>query len=294
MKLTATVRNLKLSPPKDCFPAPENIDPDTAWNARYDAMSLVTSTNFWIDGNTLQDGPARVAPDPLIWGYNVDRYDGLMDCEDGTDNVTFSHNIVQNHHKSILLGGGLKERERDLGKMRFMFFGNWFENSDSRNPLMRFGTFYLLNNLFTYEAPAAGEYQTDLQYNFGVYTESSVLAGGNVFQNALESNKTKIFSFSTLLNTTLPAKLCIPASEQNLTAGLATIGSSFNGKQIDLKEDALITFKRFVAQSPASVVDGTLLMGCEGFPAQTVPVDFQTTDEVEAYVRSQAGQGNSA
>ena len=33
-----TVRNLKLIPPKDCFPAPEKVEPDTAWNARYDAL----------------------------------------------------------------------------------------------------------------------------------------------------------------------------------------------------------------------------------------------------------------
>ncbi|KAL5321531.1 hypothetical protein ACEPPN_009490 [Leptodophora sp. 'Broadleaf-Isolate-01'] len=287
------IRNLKLIPPRDCFPAPENVTPDTAWNARYDAMSLVTSTNFWIDGNTLQDGPARVAPDPLIWGYKVDRYDGLMDCEDGSDNITFSHNIVGNHHKSLLLGGGLKERERDLGNMRFMFFGNWFTNSDSRNPLMRFGTYYILNNLFTYENVPAGEYQGHLQYNLGVYTESSVLASGNVFQNAEEGNATKIFSFSTLLNTTLPARLCIPNSEQNPPEGLTGMGSTFNGRQIDLKEDALATFNRFVVEKPDSVVNGTLLLGCEGFSSQAVPITFQTAEDVEAYVRKEAGQGVS-
>lgn len=48
---------------------------------------------------------------------------GLFDCEDGTDNVTFSHSIVQNHHKSLLLGGGTKEANRDLGKMHFTLFG---------------------------------------------------------------------------------------------------------------------------------------------------------------------------
>ena len=38
--------------------------------------------------------------------------------EDGTDNVTFSHNIIRNHHKSLLIGGGTKEADRDLGKMQ--------------------------------------------------------------------------------------------------------------------------------------------------------------------------------
>ena len=32
--------------------------------------------------------------------------------------------------------------------MRFTVFGNRFHNSLSRNPLMRFGTFYIVNNVF--------------------------------------------------------------------------------------------------------------------------------------------------
>lgn len=56
-------------------------------------------------------------PDELD-GWQVNRFDGLFDCEDGTDNVTFSHNIVRNHHKSLLIGGGTKEADRDLGKMQ--------------------------------------------------------------------------------------------------------------------------------------------------------------------------------
>ena len=155
---------------------------------------------------------------------------------------------------------------------------------------MRFGTFYILNNLFTYEEAPVGEYRTHFQYNLGVYTESSVLAGGNVFSNEEENNSTKIFSFSTLLNTTLPARLCIPASEENSPDGVGELGSAFNGESIDLKQDALATFQRFVVEKPDSVINGTLLAGCDGFPAQKVPVAFLTTDEVEAYVRKEAGQ----
>ncbi len=216
-----------------------------------------------------------------------------MDCEDGTDNITFSHDIVANHHKSLLLGGGLKERERDIGKMRFTIFGNWFANSDSRNPLMRFGTFYLIYNLFTHDNVSAGLYQRQLEYNLGVYTESSVLIGGNVFRNAAEGNTTRIFSFSTLTNSSLPARVCIPVSESELPVelqSLVTPVSTFNGKQIDLKEDASATFKRSVVEKPGNVVDGALVLGCEGFLGQSAPDAFQTAREVEVYVRMEAGQ----
>ncbi|KAK6582061.1 hypothetical protein PZA11_005758 [Diplocarpon coronariae] len=276
------VRNLKLTPPRDCFPAPETA---TSWN-------LVTSTNFWIDGNTLLDGPAPVAPVPVIWDYAVDPYDGLMDCEDGTDNVTFSHNIVSNHAKSILLGGGLRERERDVGKMRFMFFGNLFENSDSRNPLMRFGTFYLVNNLFAHAGESVEPYRRKLLYNLGVYTESNVLVGGNVFLNQAE-NRTRIFSFSNLSNAALPARLCVPAAETDLPEvlhALAVPGSSLNRVAIDLKQDGLAEFRRTVTANHSSTAEGSLLVSCNGFTAQPVPTTFATSEEVERYVRQEAGQ----
>ena len=104
---------------------------------RFDAVGLVTSTNVWVDGCELQDqlSGEYVVPDEID-GWQVDRFDGkleltahkcmtevvpftgLFDCEDGTDNVTFSHNIIRNHHKSLLIGGGTKEADRDLGKMQ--------------------------------------------------------------------------------------------------------------------------------------------------------------------------------
>ena len=142
------MRNLFISPPRDCFPSPETYP--SSWNARYDAVSFVTTTTAWLDGNVFADsisGP--VAPEDFLWGWQVDRYDGLFDVEDGSDAITFSHNIVANHHKSLLWGGGEKEGARDIGKMRFTVFGNHFANSSSRNPLMRFGTFYVANNVFS-------------------------------------------------------------------------------------------------------------------------------------------------
>lgn len=177
------IRNLRISPPRDCFPAPETYP--SSWNARYDAISIVTSNNIWLDGNILEDGSSAVAPEPFLWGWEVDRYDGLCDVEDGSDNITFSHNIVANHHKSLLWGGGEKEGSRDIGKMHFTVFGNHFVNSMSRNPLMRFGTFYIANNVFSnYEnlaplydystvtsslARRNSSYTPNFEYNMGIY-----------------------------------------------------------------------------------------------------------------------------
>ncbi|KAH9899069.1 polysaccharide lyase family 1 protein [Xylariomycetidae sp. FL2044] len=243
------VRNLRLSPPRDCFPAPETW-PST-WNARYDAVSLVSTTGVWMDGNVFEDSlttGAPVAPEDLgLWGWQVDRYDGLFDVEDGSDDITFSHNVVANHHKSLLWGGGEKEAERDLGRMRFTVFGNRFVNSSSRNPLMRFGTFYIVGNVFEnyenreplYEYVDGEEdqvdrgligrrgevgingllgrrddevYMPDFQYHMGIYNLSSVLVSGNYFAQTgvYPDDKTRLFTFSNLATPESPATFCSP------------------------------------------------------------------------------------
>ncbi|KAI1174091.1 polysaccharide lyase family 1 protein [Nemania sp. FL0916] len=237
------IRNLQLSSPRDCFPSPETYP--ATWNARYDAISFVTTTNAWVDGNTFADNLSGfVAPDEFLWGWQVDRYDGLFDVEDGSDSITFSHNIVANHHKSLLWGGGEKEGPRDVGKMRFTVFGNRFANSSSRNPLMRFGTFYIVDNVFGnydnepplfdedgaglerrgdrfsgremrrdgFEGQGETPYLPDFEYNMGIYNLSSVLVSGNIFAQtgSYANDTTRIFTFQNLATPSTPARFCSP------------------------------------------------------------------------------------
>ncbi|KAI1349849.1 polysaccharide lyase family 1 protein [Xylaria sp. FL0043] len=249
------MRNIHISPPRDCFPAPETYP--ATWNARYDAVSFVTTTTAWLDGNVFADSLAgAVAPDPSVWGWQVDRYDGLFDVEDGSDAITFSHNVVANHHKSLLWGGGEKEGPRDLGKMRFTVFGNHFANSSSRNPLMRFGTFYIANNVFSnyennpplYSSSDSEDEETsgssdsstrqqlserdalkneddapylpDFQYNLGIYNLSSVLVSGNYFDQTgtYPNDTTRIFTFQNLATPNEPATFCSPPDDDASSA----------------------------------------------------------------------------
>lgn len=309
------IRNLRISPPRDCFPAPEEY-PDS-WNARYDAISFVNTTNAWLDGNILEDGPEPVAPEPFLWGWEVDRYDGLFDVEDGSDNITFSHNIVANHHKGLLWGGGEKEGEQDIGKMKFTVFGNHFVNSMSRNPLMRFGTFYIVNNVFSNynnKDPVFAKtnatlskreaitdrdtYTPSFLYNLGVYNMSNVLVSGNYFDQTgtYANDETRIFSFSDLETPDTPARLCSPADLS--AAGLATypeldtlgqLRSQLNGKDVNLTQDALELFAYHLTQDEG-FVEGGFVQDCDGFTDQSVPQAFASGDEVFAYVTDNAGQ----
>ncbi|KAB2580595.1 putative pectate lyase A [Lasiodiplodia theobromae] len=316
------MRNIRISSPRDCFPSPETYP--SSWNARYDAVSMVSSHTVWFDGNVFEDGPTAVAPDDFLWGWKVDRYDGLFDAEDGTDDVTFSHNIVANHHKSLLWGGGEKEGPRDLGKMHFTVFGNHFSNSMSRNPLMRFGTFYIVGNLFENYAEqeplfdddsvssssssntttasgsaAANEtYKPNFQYNMGIYNASTVLAAANAFVQSGTygaQDSSRIFSFSDLSTPNLPATLCSPAdvsSGNSSSLDGLKIKSTFNGAPIDLQRNAENTWAYVRGKDDdGEFVEGGFVTGCEGFEAQEVPVAFGADGaEVEAYVRKNAGQ----
>ncbi|KAF7540267.1 hypothetical protein G7054_g1452 [Neopestalotiopsis clavispora] len=309
------IRNLRMTPPRDCFPAPETYP--NSWNARYDAISVVTSNLMWIDGNIFEDGTSAVAPEEFIWGWQVDRYDGLVDVEDGTDNVTFSHNIVANHHKSLLWGGGEKEGPRDIGKMHFTVYGNHFVNSLSRNPLMRFGTFYITNNvfsnynnkepLFNYTENSTSSsslhrrnetYTPDFQYNMGIYNMSSVLVSGNYFDQSgsYPDDQTRIFTFSDLATPDLPATFCsppdLPADQAALypqLGNLTQLASSFNGQPVNLTDNVLQTFEYYISVKTDSVAGG-LVEGCANFEAQALPQTFTSSDEVLDYVTNNAGQ----
>ena len=326
------IRNLKLISPADCFPAPETFP--ASWNGksvrnvtltitvanivyRFDAVGLVTSTNVWVDGCELQDqlSGEYVQPDHIDPGWEVDRFDGklflhesiqyltghltgLFDCEDGSDNVTFSHNIVRNHHKSMLLGGGTKEADRDLGKMHFTIFGNHFNNSASRNPLMRFGTFDIFANVFEsinnndprFDSSVAIESRdeevlsdAEFQYHLGVYNQSTIQVKDNVFLQvgSVADDTSRLFTISEATLPDRPARICIPDSD---------VPTTLNGEVVNMDVVAQDTIDYFVESG--KTVEGAVLVTCDGVNVggYTLPQTFSSPDEVKAYVTSQAGQ----
>lgn len=303
------IRNLRISPPRDCFPSPETYP--SSWNARYDAISFVTTTNAWLDGNILEDGPEAAAPEPFLWGWLVDRYDGLFDVEDGSDNITFSHNIIANHHKSLLWGGGEKEGPRDIGKMKFTVFGNHFVNSMSRNPLVRFGTVYIANNVFsnynnkaplyintTTAAQKRAEYAPDFQYNVGLYNMSSVLMSGNYFDQTgqFPDDESRVFTFSNLATPENPATLCSPPDlpAEEIAAlpgleGLAAPASQLNGRDVNLAQNVADKFSYYLTTKTDSV-EGGLVQSCAKFGGQAMPRSFESGADVLSYVSENAGQ----
>jgi pectate lyase len=85
--------------------------------------------HIWIDHNTFY--PAG---------------DGSIDVKRGSDLVTVSWNHFIDTNKTMLLGHDEGNGEQDRGRLRATYHHNWFDNTISRTPLVRFGYAHVFNN----------------------------------------------------------------------------------------------------------------------------------------------------
>jgi pectate lyase len=182
------LRNLSVEAPVDYFTTWSPDDGNGAWNARFDAVSSVTSDHLWIDHVRLSDGRFPDSEAPLgPNGKPANRHDGLLDLKDGTDFVTISNSRLSNHDKTMLLGSGDEHVDKDGGKLRVSYIGNYFENLQQRAPRVRFGQVHVVNNYFTGSTddpyyPLTSEAQGGSSYFLGAGYESRIFSERNAFE----------------------------------------------------------------------------------------------------------------
>jgi pectate lyase len=178
------IRNIEFQVPQDYSPAWDPTDTSTGnWNARFDGISIVTGRNIWIDHCTFSDGVHIDTLEPTPFnGKHVQRHDGLIDIEDGSDDITISYSIFKQHDKTTLIGstggGTMGQDNYETGHERITFFANLWSTSTQRAPLGRWGEFHLYNNVYS------GNYADPnypLLYFIGLGTSSSILSESNVF-----------------------------------------------------------------------------------------------------------------
>lgn len=182
------LRNLTVEAPVDDFSSWDPWDGDEgSWNARFDAVSSVTSTNIWLDHVTLTDG-AHLDRDAPIGpnGSPMNRHDGLFDIKDGTDFVTMTNSIVTNHDKSMLFGSGDDNADTDEGALRVSLIGNYFDGTQQRAPRVRFGDVHVLNNYFVGtvndpDSPMTSAAMGGHDYFIGLGYQSQVFSERNAF-----------------------------------------------------------------------------------------------------------------
>ncbi|NQV50458.1 MAG: hypothetical protein HQ507_08170, partial [Candidatus Marinimicrobia bacterium] len=150
------IRNIEF---RDC--------PDDAIN-----IDQTLTHHIWVDHCTLSDSPAN---DP-----DANNHDGLLDIKHGAAYITVSWCHFYNHTKTCLLGNSDNTGDEDIGRLKVTYHHNWFDNTHSRHPRVRFGQAHVANNYY------------DNRDNFMLYgvastMEADVVVEANYFQNVLET-----------------------------------------------------------------------------------------------------------
>lgn len=171
---------------------------------------------------------------------------------------------------------------------------------------MRFGTFDIATNLYSYTNDAEPLFDTDItsttnanittdltarasapadavfQYNLGVYNQSTVHVRANAFvaTGAHADDASRLFTISEATLPERPARVCVDAGS----------ASTLNGGVVDMGSVANATVDYFVEEGRA--VKGAVLVTCEGVAEEEyeLPVTLTSGKEVEEYVLANAGQ----
>ncbi|KAI0074407.1 pectin lyase-like protein [Panus rudis PR-1116 ss-1] len=137
-----------------------------------DLIELQTATNIWVDHNTFTSD----------LDHDKDFYDGQLDMNHGTDFVTVSWNIFQEHFKTSLVGGSDNTGDEDSGHLRVTYHHNIFQNVNSRTPSIRFGTLHAFSNYF----------HNILDSGIDSRDGAQTLVENNVFENAKHPIETSL------------------------------------------------------------------------------------------------------
>ncbi len=101
-----------------------------------DGVTVQKSTKVWIDHNAFSADRT----------HDKDHYDGLLDINHGSDNVTVSWNTFKDHFKGSLVGHSDNNASEDTGHLKVTYHHNHFNNVYSRIPSLRFGTGHFYDN----------------------------------------------------------------------------------------------------------------------------------------------------
>jgi pectate lyase len=106
-----------------------------------DALTIDACSHVWVDHNEFHSKMGE--------GITVDTYDGLLDIKNGSRYVTVSWNYLHDHMKCSLIGHSDKVSQQETdSQIRVTYHHNYFDNTDARNPSLRFGVAHLFNNYF--------------------------------------------------------------------------------------------------------------------------------------------------
>ena len=131
-----------------------------------DAITIDECHHVWIDHCGLYSKIGE--------SVGVDTYDGLLDIKNGSRYVTVSWNYLHDHMKCSLIGhSDGSSHEAIDSQFKITYHHNYFQQTDGRNPSLRFGALHMFNNYL--------ENITD--YGIAVRQEAHVKLENNHFES---------------------------------------------------------------------------------------------------------------
>lgn len=112
---------------------------------------------------------------PTTMPASKDHPDGGVDIKNGASYVTVSWCKFRNSWKTGLVGHSDSNGATDTGRLKSTFYANYYYNTNSRHPRVRFGEVHALNNF----------YEGVLNYGIAASNEARVVAEGNFFLNSV-------------------------------------------------------------------------------------------------------------
>jgi pectate lyase len=172
------VRNLTIVDPCDVSPLWDPNDGSSGnWNSEFDGITVDDSTHVWIDHNRFTDSPVTDDLLAVVNGKRKQCHDGSLDVKNGSDYVTISNNVFDQHDKNNLIGSS-DSKTTDNGHLTVTFNNNLFTNITERAPRVRFGKVHVYNNLYLgSKADAAYPHG----YSIGVAYLAKIISENNVF-----------------------------------------------------------------------------------------------------------------
>jgi uncharacterized repeat protein (TIGR02543 family) len=131
-----------------------------------DALTIDNCQHVWVDHCELH---SIIGP-----GITVDTYDGLLDIKNGSRYVTISWCHLHDHMKTSLIGHtDNADAEATDRQIRVTLHHNFYENTDGRNPSLRWGAVHMFNNYL----------KNITDYGIAVRQGAHALIENNVYEN---------------------------------------------------------------------------------------------------------------
>ncbi|KAI1820642.1 pectate lyase a [Xylaria intraflava] len=104
-----------------------------------DIVTVQSSTNIWVDSCDFSND----------LDHDKDYYDGLVDISHASEWVTVSNTYFHDHWKGSLVGHSSNNAAEDTGHLHVTYYGNWWDNINSRTPMYRFGEGHIFNSYYS-------------------------------------------------------------------------------------------------------------------------------------------------